>query len=56
VSVLLTLAVVPAVYTLVARNTGSPQRIAKSLERLREARSGSGAGLPPDASGSRNIS
>jgi multidrug efflux pump len=55
VSVLLTLAVVPAVYTLVARNTGSPQRIAKALERLREARSDSGAGLPPNASGSRNI-
>jgi len=35
VSVVLTLAVVPAVYTLVAKNTKSPQTIAKVIERLR---------------------
>jgi multidrug efflux pump len=35
ISVVLTLAVVPAVYTLVARNTKSPQTIAKLIERLR---------------------
>jgi len=35
VSVVLTLAVVPAVYTLVARNTKSPQTIAKLIDRLR---------------------
>jgi multidrug efflux pump len=37
ISVFLTLAVVPAVYTLVARNTKSPQTIAKLIERLRAA-------------------
>jgi multidrug efflux pump len=37
ISVVLTLAVVPAVYTLVARNTQSPQTIAKLIERLRGA-------------------
>jgi len=31
----LTLGVVPAVYTLAARNTRSPQAIAKVIERLR---------------------
>jgi multidrug efflux pump len=36
ISVLLTLLVVPAVYALVARNTGSPQAVAQRLERLRE--------------------
>jgi multidrug efflux pump len=35
ISVLLTLVVVPAVYALVARNTGSPQAVAQQLERLR---------------------
>jgi multidrug efflux pump len=35
ISVVLTLAVVPAVYTLVARNTSSPQTIARLIERLR---------------------
>jgi multidrug efflux pump len=35
ISVLLTLVVVPAVYALVARNTGSPQAVAQRLERLR---------------------
>jgi multidrug efflux pump len=35
ISVVLTLAVVPAVYTLIARNTKSPQTIAKLIERLR---------------------
>jgi hypothetical protein len=37
ISVFLTLAVVPAVYTLVARNTRSPQTIARMLEKLRSA-------------------
>ncbi|HET7203498.1 MAG TPA: efflux RND transporter permease subunit [Steroidobacteraceae bacterium] len=36
ISVLLTLVVVPAVYSLVARNTGSPQAVAQRLARLRE--------------------
>jgi multidrug efflux pump len=35
ISVFLTLAVVPAVYTVVARNTQSPQTIARLLEKLR---------------------
>jgi multidrug efflux pump len=38
ISVLLTLVVVPAVYTLVARNTQSPQTIAHLIERLRRGR------------------
>ena len=38
ISVVLTLAVVPAVYTLVARNTESPQTIARLIERLRAGR------------------
>jgi multidrug efflux pump len=45
ISVFLTLGVVPALYTLVARNTRSPQAIARTLEKLR-------AGTPatdPDA-------
>jgi multidrug efflux pump len=37
ISVLLTLVVVPAVYALVARNTGSPQDVAHRLEGLRAA-------------------
>jgi multidrug efflux pump len=37
ISVVLTLAVVPAVYTLVARNTQSPQTISKLIDRLRAA-------------------
>ncbi|MGB5103307.1 MAG: efflux RND transporter permease subunit [Steroidobacteraceae bacterium] len=37
ISVFLTLAVVPAVYTLVARNTASPQTIAKMIDKLRAA-------------------
>ncbi len=47
ISVLLTLAVVPAVYTLVARRTRSPQTIAKLIERLRAA----SAGTRPAAEG-----
>jgi len=35
ISVVLTLAVVPAVYTLVAKNTKSPRTIATLIERLR---------------------
>jgi multidrug efflux pump len=35
VSVFLTLAVVPAVYTLVARNTSSPMAVSQRLESLR---------------------
>ena len=41
ISVVLTLAVVPAVYTLVARNTSSPQTIARLIDRMR------GTGAPP---------
>jgi multidrug efflux pump len=37
ISVLLTLLVVPAVYALVARNTGSPQDVTHRLERMRQA-------------------
>jgi multidrug efflux pump len=43
ISVLLTLGVVPAVYTLVARNTRSPQAVAQMLERLR---AGAASGSP----------
>jgi multidrug efflux pump len=49
ISVFLTLAVVPAVYTLVARNTRSPQTIAKLIERLR-------AGSGPAKSGTADAS
>jgi len=44
ISVVMTLAVVPAVYTLVARNTRSPQTVARLIERLRASRAG-----PPGA-------
>jgi multidrug efflux pump len=37
ISVVLTLGVVPAVYTLAARNTRSPQAVAHMIERLRNA-------------------
>jgi len=43
ISVVLTLAVVPAVYTLVARNTQSPQTIAKLIARLRSTSGAPGA-------------
>jgi len=43
ISVFLTLAVVPAVYTLVARNTVSPMTITRRLESLRAAMSGKAA-------------
>ena len=46
ISVFLTLLVVPAVYSLVARNTRSPQTIAKMLEKLRRT-AGSGEPAPP---------
>jgi multidrug efflux pump len=49
ISVVLTLAVVPAVYTLVARNTDSPQTIARLIDRLR-ART---APVPPGAAAAR---
>jgi multidrug efflux pump len=39
ISVVLTLGVVPAVYTIVARNTRSPKAIAHMIERLRNAAS-----------------
>jgi hypothetical protein len=48
ISVVLTLAVVPAVYTLVARNTKSPETIARLIDRLRGAPRPSG-GAPPAA-------
>ena len=38
VSVFLTLAVVPAVYALVARNTSSPEAIGRLLEKVRGSR------------------
>jgi multidrug efflux pump len=38
VSVFLTLAVVPAVYSLVARNTSSPEAIGRLLEKVRRGR------------------
>ena len=46
ISVFLTLAVVPAVYTLVARNTGSPQTVSRLLEKLRSNPSGRPAAAP----------
>jgi multidrug efflux pump len=46
VSVFLTLAVVPAVYALVARNTGSPETIGRLLDKIRGSR---GARPPSDA-------
>jgi len=46
ISVFLTLAVVPAVYTLVARNTQSPQTIARLLEKLRSAAPTTAAATP----------
>ena len=50
ISVVLTLAVVPAVYTLVARNTRSPKTIARLIERLRGGQSPApAAGEPPSA-------
>ena len=44
ISVFLTLGVVPAVYTIVARNTKSPQTIAKLLAKLQSAAAGRAAG------------
>ncbi len=44
ISVFLTLGVVPAVYTIVARNTKSPQTIAKVLAKLQLAAAGRAAG------------
>jgi len=53
ISVVLTLAVVPAVYTLVARNTKSPQTIARLLDRLRLAAAPAApAGVEEPAAGS----
>ena len=46
ISVFLTLGVVPAVYTLVARNTRSPEAIGQLLDRLRE-------GLPAVSGGAK---
>jgi multidrug efflux pump len=52
ISVVLTLAVVPAVYTLVARNTQSPQTIARLIERLRGQR----PAMPPEPDPAPNAS
>ncbi len=41
ISVLMTLVVVPAVYALVARNTGSPEEVAHRLQNLRQQAAGS---------------
>jgi multidrug efflux pump subunit AcrB len=55
ISVLLTLGVVPAVYAIVARNTKSPQTVARMLEKLRASLPGrveaadSGTGKVPPA-------
>jgi multidrug efflux pump len=46
ISVFLTLGVVPALYTLVARNTRSPQAIARMIEKLRGTPASTEAGLP----------
>jgi hypothetical protein len=43
ISVFLTLGVVPAVYTLVARNTRSPEAIGQLLDRLRASLPGAAA-------------
>ncbi len=52
ISVFLTLGVVPAVYTIVARNTKSPQTIARMLEKLRGAAArGSAGGEAKEAGG-----
>jgi multidrug efflux pump len=42
ISVLMTLIVVPVVYALVARNTGSPEDVAHRLEQLRRKFTGGG--------------
>jgi hydrophobe/amphiphile efflux-1 (HAE1) family protein len=52
ISVFLTLGVVPAVYTIVARNTKSPQAIAKVLDKLRAAAPGSATGEGTKEAGS----
>ena len=46
ISVFLTLGVVPAVYTLVARNTRPPEAIGQLLDRLRTGLAGAGARRP----------
>jgi multidrug efflux pump len=46
ISVLLTLLVVPAVYALVAGNTGSPQTVSRQLERLRAGLRAAGPAAP----------
>ena len=54
ISVFMTLLVVPAVYAIVARNTKSPETVAKMLEKLRAAvpvRTVDGAGDAGDAGG-----
>jgi multidrug efflux pump len=51
ISVLLTLAVVPAVYTLLARSTHSPETIAKLLERLRAGQPASQSTSQPSGNG-----
>jgi multidrug efflux pump len=51
ISVLLTLAVVPAVYTLLARSTHSPETIAKLLERLRAGQPASQSNSQPSGNG-----
>ncbi|MFO1406812.1 MAG: efflux RND transporter permease subunit [Steroidobacteraceae bacterium] len=47
ISVLLTLVVVPAVYSIVARNTRSPQAISKMLDKLRAAARPAGTPVEP---------
>jgi multidrug efflux pump len=54
ISVVLTLAVVPAVYTLVAKNTQSPQTIAKLIERLRGSTTDKAGPRPPPGTVEQN--
>jgi multidrug efflux pump len=51
ISVFMTLLVVPAVYAIVARNTKSPEAVAKVLEKLRAAVPGRVADSAGDAGG-----
>ncbi len=54
VSLLLTLFVVPSLYTLVARNTRSPHYVSDLIDRMRKSRAGEGAGASlPEAARSQ---
>jgi hypothetical protein len=51
ISVFMTLLVVPAVYAIVARNTKSPETVARMVEKLRAAVPGRAAGTAGGAGG-----